>query len=117
VPIGLQSAGVAFQSPGAALQAYGHKKQTAGVALKSSGGGKLKSGFPTGICKETRNSFNNTKNNPILPLDRILGFYRIYYHSFRRGLRGTHVIQTSFQSFFLSYSLFSISLQLQVHTA
>jgi hypothetical protein len=32
------------------------------------------------ICKETRNSFNNTKNNWILPLDRILGFFEIYYH-------------------------------------
>jgi hypothetical protein len=32
------------------------------------------------FCKETRKSFNNTKNSLVLPLDRILGFFGIYYY-------------------------------------
>jgi hypothetical protein len=58
----------------------GTKKEAAGAALKRRGLEKLKSGFRVGICKEIRNSFNNTKNSLILAIDRILGFRRIYYH-------------------------------------
>jgi hypothetical protein len=80
VPSGLVFAGAAFQSEGAVSESYGHKKETAGAALERCELEKLKSRPQTEFCKEIRKSFNKTKNNRILPLDRILGFFEIFYH-------------------------------------
>jgi hypothetical protein len=92
------------------LKTCGHKKESAGAALKRCELEKLKSRPRMEICKESRKSFNNTKNNSILPLDRILGFSEIYYHGldtdyagFRRGLRGKTRIKI--QGFYILMNL------------
>jgi hypothetical protein len=57
------------------LESYGHKKEAAGAALERSGLDFPESRPRMEFCKESRNSFNNTKNNLILPIDRIFGFF------------------------------------------
>jgi hypothetical protein len=58
----------------------GTKKKQLGTALERSEWEKLKSRPQMEFCKETRKSFAETKNSLILPIDRIWGFCRIYYH-------------------------------------
>jgi hypothetical protein len=74
------SAPIAFQSDGHRLGSCGHRNLPVPTELKSCGLKFQTSALPFEICKDSRKSFAETKNNPILPLDKIWAIFKNYYH-------------------------------------